>query len=100
MLNTQRPAVTAVSPDLPLLHKVRQRLLTAGYVPGQALPAGLIAHHLQVPTRAVNKALSELARSGTVAYRQDGEHGPGYYMPRPHRRNAPTQHRVRAGAAA
>ncbi|WP_435598424.1 hypothetical protein [Streptomyces anulatus] len=95
MLNTDRPT-RASSSDHALLLKVRQRLVTAGYQPGQALPTGLIAHHLQANLPAVKQAIAELARARKVEFRPNGEHGPGYYMPAPHRPNSLARHGVRA----
>ncbi|MEW1629754.1 hypothetical protein AB0387_20510 [Streptomyces sp. NPDC089173] len=63
-----------------LLGQIRRRLSCGGYRPGQALPAGLIAHHLQTSTAAVMAALAELADMGDVEYRAAGEYGPAYYF--------------------
>ncbi|MFF4859957.1 hypothetical protein ACFY2N_34325 [Streptomyces rubiginosohelvolus] len=64
----------------PLLAQIPNRLTCGGYLPGQALPAGLIAHRLQTTTASVMAALDELAELGDVEYRAAGEHGPAYYL--------------------
>ncbi|WP_331759688.1 hypothetical protein [Streptomyces anulatus] len=99
-MNTDRLILAAASLENPLLRKVSRRLDAAGYQPGHALPAGLIALHFQVTPQAVQQALAALARAGKVEFRPNGEYGPGYYMPAPHRPNSLARHGARARSAA
>ncbi|MFE8910904.1 hypothetical protein [Streptomyces globisporus] len=80
MPTSLRPSPTRFALDALLPAQIRHRLACGGYRPGQALPAGLIAHRLKTTTAAVMAALAELADKGDVEYRASGEHGPAYYL--------------------
>ncbi|MEV1042352.1 hypothetical protein AB0J01_37920 [Streptomyces sp. NPDC050204] len=51
------------------------------YRPGQALPAGLIAHRLWAEAADVNQALEELAAAGVVVHQPSGPYGNAFYLP-------------------
>ncbi|WP_326681596.1 hypothetical protein [Streptomyces sp. NBC_01237] len=84
---------TTLSRTAEILQKVHQQL--ASRRPGDAVPAGLIAHRLRISHTAVLEALAELADRNVVEHLPKGPHGPAYYMPRT--AIAPARHRAEHG---
>ncbi|MFJ5851195.1 hypothetical protein [Streptomyces sp. NPDC092903] len=59
---------------------VRDYLKRADYRPGQALPAGLIAHRLALTPKDVDLALTQLASSRHLIHKTS-PYGPAFYIP-------------------
>ncbi|MGW2105025.1 hypothetical protein [Streptomyces sp. NPDC001948] len=86
MVNRPQPAqptsaAPGAGPTAGLTGAVYGYLNKQDYRPGQALPAGLIAHRLRVESADVNRALKELATAGVVVHQPNGPHGNAFYLP-------------------
>lgn len=85
MNHPQRAQPTSAAPGAKrsndLAGAVYGYLTEQDYRPGQALPAGLIAHRLQAEAADVNRALEELAAADVVVHQPNGPHGNAFYLP-------------------
>ncbi|MFE3945888.1 GntR family transcriptional regulator [Streptomyces sp. NPDC059118] len=74
-------AAPDADPFTALVQAVREYLSQQDYRPGQALPAGLIAHSLDAESADVHQALRALAADGVVVRRPQGPYGDAFYLP-------------------
>ncbi|MEU3402881.1 GntR family transcriptional regulator [Streptomyces sp. NPDC006670] len=67
--------------DRALHGAVRDRIRTGRYLPGQALPTGLLGEEFGLLPHHVQRALRFLTSEGTLCYHERGAYGPGHYVP-------------------
>ncbi|MEU6313779.1 GntR family transcriptional regulator [Streptomyces sp. NPDC047014] len=67
--------------DRALHGAVRDRIHAGHYLPGQALPTGLLGEEFGLLPHHVQRALRFLAAEGTVRFDEQGAHGPAHYVP-------------------
>ncbi|MGW7456261.1 GntR family transcriptional regulator [Streptomyces sp. NPDC054797] len=60
---------------------VRDRIQAGHYLPGQALPTGLLGEEFGLLPHHVQRALRFLTSEGTLRYDEQGTYGPGHYVP-------------------
>ncbi|MEV7959088.1 hypothetical protein [Streptomyces sp. NPDC088141] len=63
---------------------IRERILNMIYLPGEALPVGILARQFGLTTRQVtHRACRHLIAEGLVHHDNKGPHGPGVYVTQP-----------------
>lgn len=70
--------------DTEVIAIIRERILNMIYLPGEALPVGILARQFGLTTRQVtHRACRHLIAEGLVHHDNKGPHGPGVYVTQP-----------------